>query len=210
MNKIEKLGGIENFCNSINLKKYDIIRFEAISEAIIIINNKNGSRTSISTWGEYEHLNKISFPKDLSWMHFMYLDKLINLDENLFIQLKNNNVTISIDLCCSKHGINDIKKLNNLFKYVDFIFCSDIESKDIIHIINKSKNYVIHSPNKIILNGIHINNKKYKKQVINTLGAGDHFASIAVQEILSGKDFTNSCIIAMNKTSRYVKRGISE
>ena len=205
--RITKLGGTENFCNSFSEinKDLNIQRIEANSESIILLNKENGSRTSISTWGDYSNINTSKVSANTHWAHFMYLDKLVDLNESLFEKLKKNNSIISVDLCSDTHSVLEMAKMKNLFKYVDFLFCSDVESSDIMDIVTSQKNYTIHSPSSIVVNGAHIKNEDYEPKVENMLGAGDKFAATAVDSYIRGKSFEESCIIAMKATSKFVK-----
>lgn len=207
----------------VNIKNIITIKNQRTSSALILANKGSSSTTSLVSWGA---CTQTKFPlNNLSqWNHFMYLDKLKNINDT---QLKLcKNLINSADLVSSDLSQFNKNRIYKCLKYIDFLILSEVEAmsfkKD--HVSNLSKFIgtktrqfcIIHTPKKYYVsdgkNVVSIKNTKLIKNII-VLGAGDSFAAAFISEAIKMKnrvfninDVINIVKIASNITFRLLEK----
>lgn len=196
-----QMGGTANFIRALYKGLY-IRKVTTKSDAIIIINNKTGSRTSLVNW-KHSYLMQEDI-KPTEWLHIMYLDKLESLNTRIISKFKEKSKIISADLCLDKQKDYNLKRMANVFPFIDYLIISDVEAECVTNILSKSKNTVIHSPTGTFLNGDFVKNIYYNERVFNTLGAGDTYAATFVSNIMMGIDAVKAIHMAHKVSSKFV------
>jgi len=167
-----------------------------IGTADIFINRAESERTSKA------NLNVTQLPiaiKQSKISHILYINELPNTD---FVSQLPGIVTAD----CCKGKLIDL----NLLKYVDYLFVSDDEVRDLDGILNAIKGTVIiHSPT----GSVSYKNKKEQTYSIdpalmvknaNVLGAGDMFAAAFLLAL--NNNMTNAIEYAHITTSTLLKK----
>lgn len=201
LNSYKQLGGTENFIKSF-FNGFNIQKTVTSAESIIIINTKNGNRTSMVDWKDSWNLKKPIYKTD--WLHIMYLDILESINKKSMIQFKNNANIISADLCLSRHSEKEIQRMYDIFPYIDYLIISDVEADSIRNILNRPKNFIVHSPSHVYYNNNIIKNIYYRYVVNNSLGAGDVFAAAFVSNMMMNCDIKKSIKLAIIKATKHV------
>jgi len=147
----------------------------ALGEAIIIINEKQGTRLGR---GQLNLKTRTCKSSDAKWHHIMYLNQLNDVS---FV--KDIEGTISADITSGEVNNKDV------FKYIDYLFISDedlyIDLKELASQVRGS--VVLHYPaGSIVTDG----DAEHKTETtvlekINVLGAGDIFAACFINHSLA-------------------------
>jgi len=211
-----------------NLRKIGIVNFginignikKPTSEAVIISDLQNKSRSSIVNWGACQEINKLN-DYSSKWCHILYVDKLPNLDLNSLKHLSENSI-ISVDLCSSNHDDKTREKILSMLPYVDYVFASSEEGRCLV---GKEKDYdtalaiakrargwaIVHSPNgSFISDGVHKHTKGYKvknkiQKPVNVLGAGDNFAAAFITKKIEDKNTVEESVrFAHEEATKYI------
>jgi sugar/nucleoside kinase (ribokinase family) len=205
----ERYGGTDNFIRHfVHINKVVVKRFEIPATAVIIVNRKNGSRSSMAYW-EPAPQNIFRLASGCVWAHFMYADKM-DIPIDFLKKLKDRKVIISVDLCIKNHDNKCKNYLRGVFKYTDYLIASDAEIVDLKKEVKLCKNTVIHYADKIVINNRVYKNHNYSKRVKNTLGAGDFFAAELVSAMLDGKSLIKAASRAAKQSALFVKGKINE
>jgi len=202
INNYEKrLGGIHNIRRVIVSECIPLRTFDAN-----IIVNKNGSRTSIVREIEKEIEFNIDKLNENEWVHIMYLDCLDKINEKTLKRIKDKNCTVSVDFCLSKHTNNFKQKIKKMQKYIDYIIISNIESNSLPN-LNANKEVIIHSPEHVFLKNknTYIYNMYYKHDIKNSLGMGDYFSGLIIENIINGNDIIPSVYNVQHRLSKIVE-----
>jgi len=162
------------------------------SEALILSDVENGTRTSVVNWGACAEITKLK-NVDARWHHVLYLDKLPNLDIESLKELSKTSI-ISADLCAAKHSRERREKILAMLEHIDYIFASSEEARGLTQMLNDhssarelgklvKKYAIVHTPNGSTFSDGQTNDtgriycdEKLDGQ-LNVLGAGDNFAS---------------------------------
>jgi hypothetical protein len=176
-------------------------------ESIILIDKQKCERYNRSQLNIKKINSKIN---NANWFHMMYINELIEYNDDLLSKTKS--MVISGDIC----GGVDKKKFNiELLKYFDFLFLSidDLHNEISINDIRKHiKGYIIiHNSHHCEIVGnensqIKINVELDKTHIltdVNVLGAGDYFAASFIYFMLNkdihDMEFIKEAIIFSHK-----------
>jgi len=190
------------------------------SEAVIISDIVNKTRSSIVSWGACQDVNVIGGLQS-RWSHILYVDNLPNLDLNSLKNLSKDSI-ISIDLCSSNQSGQTKEKILSMLPYVDYVFASSEEGACLI---GEEKEHdtalkigklargwaIIHSPDgSCVSNGSHKQTRSYRvqnkiKKSVNVLGAGDNFAAAFIaRKIQKETTVEESVRFAHEEATKYI------
>tara|TARA_R100000808_G_C2103741_1_gene120016 strand:- start:350 stop:964 length:615 start_codon:yes stop_codon:yes gene_type:complete len=167
------------------------------SKAVIVSDNKKNIRTSIVNWGACADMSNFLMKKS-KWHHFLYIDKLKNLNATHFKEISEES-SISVDFCLNQHSEKNKKRIFEILKYVDYVFISDAEAESLMN--SKDKDYnslelakktkgivVLHTPRgSIVSDGEKITRIKtnyISDMPLDVLGAGDIFAAFFINKMI--------------------------
>ena len=176
--------------NNLKINNIKALKNCNTSNALILANKTSSTTTSLVKWGACTKI-KLSLNNVSKWNHFMYLDKLTNINyRNLDIFKNSIN---SADLVSSALTYNNKRRVLKCLKLIDFLILSEIEAKSLkkdtlsntcnfiasktrqFCIIHTTKNYYISNGTNIAI----VKNKLILKNII-VLGAGDTFAAVFI------------------------------
>lgn len=198
----ETVGGVANVWRQLRSKPNISVGLSptSIGEAIIIVDEEQGERTSNSLMTQ-----KIVTPEIIpaKWNHIAYLD---HLPVNGF--LSSLEGIISADVCGNGQLEEDI------LKNIDLIFIGDGDGIDCLDIVDSGVKYIVyHTPDEITLipnkkNAITIKVEKVISKV-NVLGAGDMFAAELIRNMknmeLNGDNLVRAIEISQKEISKILE-----
>tara|TARA_Y100001972_G_scaffold34677_1_gene43056 strand:+ start:1743 stop:2624 length:882 start_codon:yes stop_codon:yes gene_type:complete len=212
--------------NSINLNLNLEKSYQNTSEAVIISDLTNKSRSSIVNWGACQTLRNLK-NFNSKWSHILYLDKLPNLDLNSLKKLSEESI-ISVDLCSSNQDLETRETMISMLPYIDYVFASFEEGCCLAQennpydasrfIAKKTRGWcILHSPDgSYISEGSHQTTKKYNVAdkvtgPVNVLGAGDNLATaFIVDQIKRQSEVSESIKFAQTQATEYIKNNQKE
>ena len=185
-----------------------IIRDKETNDDIIIVNQKNNSKT-VFPRTFHKKPKKLPHLHDTKWIHFMYIDnkEFLDIYANIILNKKNNQI-FSADISNKTFKNTNVKKYLPFF---DFLIFSTKELNSILEgsnyknfspiVLKKLKDLnktvphiIVHSKNKsIYLNDKKIIEFKYSNKIyekLNILGAGDNFASCILNDAITAGTIT--------------------
>lgn len=204
--------------NNVNMSITESLK--PTSEAVIISDLTDKTRSSIVNWGACQDISVVDGPRS-RWSHILYVDKLPNLDLNSLKNLSKDSI-ISIDLCSSNQSGQTKEKILSMLPYVDYVFASSEEGACLI---GEEKEFdtalkigklargwaIIHSPDgSYVSNGSHKQTRSYRvqnkiKKSVNVLGAGDNFAAAFItRKIQKETTVEESVRFAHEEATKYI------
>lgn len=170
--------------------------------AMIIVNTKASTRTSLVKWSKYQDLDfqRLDNSKnllqgkpiiDIKWHHFAYIDILNNLLETprgqwYIQQIKKNGGILSADIA-------GVGLPNTSLDIFDYVFMSFEDGDNLIyHIAGRdTTTFIYHDPDRIQvgMSGKNISYETTPSSVVsNPLGAGDFLAACIIGDLLENPD----------------------
>jgi sugar/nucleoside kinase (ribokinase family) len=205
----------------LNKVKTNLIKcLDPTSEAIIISDLQNKTRSSIVNWGACQKIKTLKDHKS-KWCHILYIDKLPKLDLNSLKKLSENSI-ISVDMCSSNQTEEIKEKILSMLPHVDYVFASSDEGRCLTNaeedyivaksIAELSRGWaIIHSPEgSFISNGSHEQTTQHKVQnkieeSVNVLGAGDNFAAAFITHKMSENNTVKESVrFAHEEATKYI------
>jgi len=190
----------------------NIIRSEQTNDDIILINQKNNSKT---VFPRILHSRPKKLPqlKNTNWIHFMYLDNKEFLDNfSSFVSKKKHNQIFSADISNKKFKKTTLKKY---LPFIDYLIFSTKELNSILEekkcynltpsVLKKLKNLNKIVPNLIVHDkkkSIYLSKNKFIKydykvniqKKLNILGAGDNYAAFILNELVTTGKITREVL----------------
>ena len=193
------------------------------SNALIISDVANNTRSSIVNWGACEQMKNFDFDgHNAKWSHFMYVDKLPNLTVNDLKRMPGDGI-ISVDFCLGEHSAEEKGRIFDLLQYVDYALISEAEASSLTGrvweddmamdmgeickgtaILHTPKGSHISDGNKVSI----IESEFIENVPLNVLGAGDIFAASFINHMLESScdDIEASVEFSHRNTTNKLKR----
>lgn len=185
------------------------------SQALIICDTERNLRSSIVQWGACTEMTNFD-ETSAKWCHIMYADKLKNLDIEILKKIKKTSI-ISMDFCLESHTDEEIEKMKNILKYVDYAIMSIeeagsisgqsqncLKAKKIGQLVEKYA--IIHSPRRIYISDgaeiIEYETDHIEEKKLNVLGAGDIFAASVISHALDNDNIMDTVRFAHQFTTQ--------